>query len=160
MSRWMIEKSGTGIEKSGTGIEKSGTGIEKSGTGIERSGTGIEKSGTGIGRIALAAAMCALVFASGLQANTRDQQALNPAGSLQLVVERNSVAISWIVDGSVFSGVSSLDGPYANLLLTEISIANNELDITGGGTGGQLDITGGGTAWSTRYHRWWNGWPA
>ena len=47
MSRWTIEKSGTGIEKSGTGIEKSGTGIEKSGTGIEKSGTGIEKSGTG-----------------------------------------------------------------------------------------------------------------
>ena len=44
MSRWMIEKSGTGIEKAGTGIEKAGTGIEKSGTGIEKSGTGIEKS--------------------------------------------------------------------------------------------------------------------
>ena len=50
MSRWTIERSGTGIEKSGTGIEKSGTGIEKSGTGIEKSGTGIEKSGTGIRR--------------------------------------------------------------------------------------------------------------
>ena len=44
MSRWMIEKSGTGIEKAGTGIEKAGTGIEKAGTGIEKSGTGIEKS--------------------------------------------------------------------------------------------------------------------
>ena len=48
MSRWIIEKDGTGIEKSGTGIEKAGTGIEKSGTGIEKSGTGIEKAGTGI----------------------------------------------------------------------------------------------------------------
>ena len=61
MSRWTIEKSGTGIEKSGTGIEKSGTGIEKSGTGIEKSGTGIEKSGTGIRRGLLA---CLLVAAS------------------------------------------------------------------------------------------------
>ena len=36
MTRWYIEKSGTGIEKSGTGIEKSGTGIEKSGTGLRK----------------------------------------------------------------------------------------------------------------------------
>ena len=67
MSRWMIEKSGTGIEKSGTGIEKSGTGIEKSGTGIEKSGTGIEKSGTGIRRVAMAMACSAVVFAGGIQ---------------------------------------------------------------------------------------------
>ena len=49
MSRWMIEKDGTGIEKSGTGIEKSGTGIEKSGTGIEKSGTGVRRACSGIG---------------------------------------------------------------------------------------------------------------
>ncbi|MDH3789243.1 MAG: hypothetical protein OES53_11845, partial [Xanthomonadales bacterium] len=61
MSRWMIEKSGTGIEKAGTGIEKSGTGIEKSGTGIEKSGTGIEKSGTGI-RHGLLACTLAVAF--------------------------------------------------------------------------------------------------
>ncbi len=47
MTRWTIEKDGTGIEKSGTGIEKDGTGIEKSGTGIEKSGTGIRKRSIG-----------------------------------------------------------------------------------------------------------------
>ena len=48
MSRWTIEKDGTGIERSGTGIERSGTGIERSGTGIEKSGTGIERSEQGL----------------------------------------------------------------------------------------------------------------
>ena len=64
MSRWLIEKSGTGIEKSGTGIEKSGTGIEKSGTGIEKFGTGIEKSGTGIRQGLLVLALTAITFAT------------------------------------------------------------------------------------------------
>ena len=92
MSRWMIEKDGTGIEKSGTGIEKSGTGIEKSGTGIEKSGTGIEKSGTGIRRGLLACSMAFVVFAGNLHAGNID-----PAGSLQLVVQDNNIAVSWII---------------------------------------------------------------
>ncbi len=137
-----IERSGTGIEKSGTGIEKSGTGIEKSGTGIEKSGTGIEKSGTGLRRAWMTVAISALVFASGLQAGS-----VNPGGSLQLVLENNTLAVSWIIDGSVFSGVSALDGSFAQLVLTEVAITNStaSLDVTGGGTGGQLDVTGGGT---------------
>ena len=98
MSRWMIEKDGTGIEKSGTGIEKSGTGIEKSGTGIEKSGTGIEKSGTGIRRGFLACSMAAVVFAGNLHAGNID-----PAGSLQLVAATRSerstsgtVELAWV----------------------------------------------------------------
>ncbi len=135
MSRWMIEKSGTGIEKSGTGIEKSGTGIEKSGTGIERSGTGIEKSGTGIRRGFLACSVAALTFAGSLHAG-----AIDPEGSLQIVVQNNNVAVSWIIGDSIFSGISSLDGSYANMLLTEIAITP---DIAGAGTG--KDIAGAGT---------------
>ena len=88
MSRWMIEKdgtgiekSGTGIEKAGTGIEKSGTGIEKAGTGIEKSGTGIEKSGTGIRRGLLACSLAAIVSVGNVNAGNVD-----PAGSLQIVV--------------------------------------------------------------------------
>ena len=127
MSRWMIEKSGTGIEKSGTGIEKSGTGIEKSGTGIEKSGTGIEKSGTGIRRVAMSFALACVVFASGIQAQT-----LNPAGSLQLVVDDNALAISWIIDGSIFSGVSTVNGSYARFVLTEVSLkAGSSIDVSG-----------------------------
>ena len=147
MSRWMIEKSGTGIEKSGTGIEKSGTGIEKSGTGIEKSGTGIEKSGTGIEnsgtglrRAWMSVAMSLIVFASGIQAST-----VNPAGALQLVVERDTVAVSWIVDGSVFSGVSKLSGSFASFVLTELALSSSSIDVTGAGTGGLLDVTGAGT---------------
>jgi hypothetical protein len=140
MSRWMIEKDGTGIEKSGTGIEKSGTGIEKSGTGIEKSGTGIEKSGTGIRRGLLACSMVALVFAGNLHAGNID-----PAGSLQLVVQNNKIAVSWIIGDSVFSGISSLDGSYANLLLTEIALTLQFLgtEIAGAGTG--KEIAGAGT---------------
>jgi hypothetical protein len=142
MSRWRIEKDGTGIEKSGTGVEKSGTGIEKSGTGIEKSGTGIEKSGTGWKRGIFALSIAAMTFVSSVQAGN-----VNPAGSLQLVVNNNSVAVSWIIDGSVFSGVSSLSGSFASLLLTEISISdeNFNLDIAGGGTGSSKNIAGGGT---------------
>jgi len=140
MSRWTIEKDGTGIEKSGTGIEKSGTGIEKSGTGIEKSGTGIEKSGTGIRRSALACSLAALVLAGSVHAGN-----VEPAGSLQLVVQNNKVAVSWIIGESVFSGISSLSGSYANLMLTEVALGSqfSGLDVTGNGTG--TLVTGNGT---------------
>jgi hypothetical protein len=133
MSRWMIEKDGTGIEKSGTGIEKSGTGIEKSGTGIEKSGSGIRRG-------LIACSMAAFVFAGNLNAGSID-----PAGSLQLVVQNNKVAVSWIIGDSIFSGVSSLDGSYANLLLTEIALTPHGLgtEIAGAGTG--KEIAGAGT---------------
>ena len=117
MSRWMIEKDGTGIEKSGTGIEKSGTGIEKSGTGIEKSGTGIEKSGTGIRKGLLALSMASIAFASQASANQ-----LQPEGNLSLVVQNDTLMVSWIIDGSIFSGVSTLNGSIANLSLTEITM--------------------------------------
>ena len=146
MSRWMIEKSGTGIEKAGTGIEKSGTGIEKSGTGIEKSGTGIEKSGTGIRRGVLACTLAALACAGNVQAGNID-----PAGSLQIVVNNDRVAVSWIIGDSVFSGVSSLNGSFANLMLTEVALSAPTfgVDITGGGTGSNTEITGGGTGSNT-----------
>ena len=149
MSRWMIEKDGTGIEKSGTGIEKSGTGIEKSGTGIEKSGTGIEKSGTGIRRGLLACSMAAIVFASNLYAGNID-----PAGSLQMVVQNDKVAVSWIIGDSVFSGVSSLNGSFARMMLTEISFAyletGTEVDDSSSGTdivgtGSGIDVIGTGS---------------
>jgi len=145
MSRWMIEKdgtgiekSGTGIEKSGTGIEKSGTGIEKSGTGIEKSGTGIEKSGTGIRKGLLALSMASIAFASQASANQ-----LQPEGTLSLVVQNDTLMVSWIIDGSIFSGVSTLNGSIANLSLTEITLARPGVEVTGGGTG--IEVTGGGT---------------
>jgi len=131
MSRWMIEKDGTGIEKSGTGIEKSGTGIEKSGTGIEKSGTGIRKS-------LLALSMASLAFASQASANQ-----LQPEGTLSLVVQNDTLLVSWIIDGSIFSGVSTLGGSITNLSLTEISLAGQGIEVTGGGTG--IEVTGGGT---------------
>ena len=142
MSRWMIEKDGTGIEKSGTGIEKSGTGIEKSGTGIEKSGTGIEKSGTGIRRGLLACSLAALMCAGNIQAGNVD-----PAGSLQIVVNDNTVAISWIIGDSVFSGVSKLNGSYANLMLTEVSLSSQSrgLEVTGTGSGSNTQVTGTGS---------------
>ena len=140
MTRWKIEKDGTGIEKDGTGIEKDGTGIEKSGTGIEKSGTGIEKSGTGIRKGLLALSMVSLAFVS--QANAGQ---LQPEGNLSVVVQNDSLLVSWMIDGSIFSGVSALNGTSANILLTEVSLArnNNFLDTTGGGTG--IETTGGGT---------------
>ncbi|NOR20566.1 MAG: hypothetical protein GQ538_10820, partial [Xanthomonadales bacterium] len=82
MSRWMIEKGGTGIEKSGTGIEKSGTGIEKSGTGIEKSGTGIEKSGTGIRKGFLAFSIIAISCVSQVSAFEN-----RPEGLMQVTVD-------------------------------------------------------------------------
>ncbi len=142
MSRWTIEKDGTGIEKSGTGVEKSGTGIEKSGTGIEKSGTGIEKSGTGIQRFVFACAIAFISFASNLQAGN-----LSPSGSLQLVIDRDTIAVSWILEGSVFSGVSTFSGSFASLLLTEIALTSQPIsvEVTGGGTGSATLVTGGGT---------------
>jgi hypothetical protein len=136
----MIEKDGTGIEKSGTGIEKSGTGIEKSGTGIEKSGTGIEKSGTGIRKGLLALSMASIAFASQINASQ-----LQPEGTLSLVVQNDTLLVSWIIDGSIFSGVSALSGTTANLSLTEITLASPDqlLEVTGGGTG--KEVTGGGT---------------
>ena len=154
MSRWMIEKDGTGIEKSGTGIEragtgieKSGTGIEKSGTGIEKSGTGIEKAGTGIRRGLLACSLAALTCAANANAAN-----LDPAGSLQLVVQNDTIAVSWIIGDSVFSGVSSLSGSFASLMLTEIALTTPAygVDVTGGGTGSNTMVTGGGTGSSTK----------
>jgi len=147
MTRWMIEKSGTGIEKSGTGIEKggtgiekSGTGIEKSGTGIEKSGTGIEKSGTGIRKSLLALSMISIAFASQVSANQ-----LQPEGNLSLVVQNDTLMVSWMIDGSVFSGVSTLNGSTTNLSLTELRLAQPDpfVEVTGGGTG--IEVTGGGT---------------
>ena len=149
MSRWLIEKSGTGIEKSGTGIEKSGTGIEKSGTGIEKSGTGIEKSGTGIRKGFLACSLAALTFAANLNAAT------NPKGVMTIVVENGSVTASWILGGSAFIGGGELNGASTYFSLMEFSRSagvvnsdsrskgNSRLDIAGGGTG--EDIAGGGT---------------
>jgi hypothetical protein len=160
MSRWMIEKSGTGIEKSGTGIEKSGTGIEKAGTGIERSGTGIEKSGTGIRRGLLACTLAALTCAGNVQAGSVD-----PAGSLQIVVNNDTVAISWIIGDSVFSGISKLNGSYVDLMLTEVSLSSlaaavevtgtgtgteSSTLVTGTGTGSSIKVTGTGTGSSTQ----------
>ena len=131
MSRWIIEKDGTGIEKSGTGIEKAGTGIEKSGTGVEKAGTGVEKSGTGIEKSGtgirhglLACSLAAFVGVGSVNAGNVD-----PAGTLQLVVQNNTVAVSWIIGDSVFSGVSTLNGSYANLLLTEVSLAAADHDL-------------------------------
>ena len=146
MSRWTIERSGTGIERSGTGIEKSGTGIEKSGTGIEKSGTGIEKSGTGFKRGIIASTVAIMCLSGSLQAS-----AVDPAGSLQVVVQDHNVAVSWIIGNSVFSGISSLNGSYASLVLTEVALGGpaGNVQVTGGGTGSHTDVTGGGTGSST-----------
>jgi len=149
MTRWKIEKDGTGIEKSGTGIEKSGTGIERDGTGIEKSGTGIEKSGTGIRKSFLALSLASIAIASQVNAAQ-----LEPEGAINLVVQNDTILVSWIVDGSVFSGISTLDSNAFRLPLTEISLAkpdqspeatheNNRKEVTGGGTG--VEVTGGGT---------------
>jgi len=147
MSRWMIEKAGTGIEKSGSGIEKSGTGIERSGTGIERSGTGIdssfwtiEKAGTGIRRAVLALSLSAIAFMANVQAAS-----VSPAGTLQVVVQDNTIAVSWVIGNSIFSGISSLNGSFANMALTEIAVrrVRSEVAIAGAGTG--VQVAGAGT---------------
>jgi hypothetical protein len=147
MSRWMIERSGTGIGKSGTGIEKSGTGIEKSGTGIEKDGTGIEKSGTGIRRFFVTCTLAGLLCTGSVNAGSVD-----PAGTLQVVVQDNTVAVSWIIGESVFSGVSRLSGTYASLMLTEVALAAPVFDYEGtvNGTGSNTKVTGNGTGSSTK----------
>ena len=132
MSRWMIEKSGTGIEKSGTGIEKSGTGIEKSGTGIEKSGTGIEKSGTGIRKGLFALSMAAIVLSSQVNA-----AAIAPEGVMQLYVENGQVTVSWYFEGALYSGSAYQEGNYASTGIT------NQTLVAGGGTGAK--VVGGGT---------------
>ncbi len=140
MSRWMIEKSGTGIEKSGTGIEKSGTGIEKSGTGIEKSGTGIEKSGTGIRKGFLAFSIVALSCVSQVNASE-----LRPEGVIQVTVDQGQVSVMWNIDGSTFVGVGSQNGTFSQVSLFEMSIDRNPnaIDVAGGGTG--IEVAGGGT---------------
>jgi hypothetical protein len=140
MSRWMIEKNGTGIEKSGTGIEKSGTGIEKSGTGIEKSGTGIEKSGTGIRKGFLVCSIAALALTSQVNASE-----IRPEGLMQVIVDQNQVSVMWNIDGNTFVGKGFQNGTFTQLSLFEISINdhNTGVEIAGGGTG--TEIAGGGT---------------
>ena len=140
MSRWMIEKSGTGIEKSGTGIEKSGTGIEKSGTGIEKSGTGIEKSGTGIRRGLLACSIAALAFTTQVNASE-----IRPEGLMQVIADQGQISVMWNIDGNTFVGKGSQNGTFTQVSLFEISINNDytAVEIAGGGTG--VEIAGGGT---------------
>ena len=140
MSRWMIEKNGTGIEKSGTGIEKSGTGIEKSGTGIEKSGTGIEKSGTGIQKFLLTCTITALTLATHVNAAE-----LRPEGFMQVAVDHGQVSVMWNIDGNTFVGKGSQVGTFTQVSLFEISINDDYAspEIAGGGTG--KEIAGGGT---------------
>ncbi len=120
MSRWNIEKSGTGIEKTGTLIEKSGTGIEKSGTGIEKSGTGIEKSGTGIRKGLLACSLAALAFTTQVSAAE-----IRPEGFMQVAVDQGQVSVMWNIDGSTFVGKGSQVGTFTQVSLFEISLNNN-----------------------------------
>ncbi len=133
MSRWTIEKDGTGIEKSGTGIEKSGTGIEKSGTGIEKSGTGISKA-------LLAFSIVAMSCVSVVNASE-----LRPEGVMQVTVDQGQVSVMWNIDGSTFVGVGSQTGTFSQVSLFEMSIGKNPnaVDVAGGGTG--IAVAGGGT---------------
>ena len=133
MSRWTIEKSGTGIEKNGTGIEKSGTGIEKSGTGIEKSGTGIRKG-------LLACSLAALAFTTQINAAE-----IKPEGYMQIAVDQGQVSVMWNIDGSTFVGKGSQTGSFTQVSLFEISInqPSRAVEIAGGGTG--IEIAGGGT---------------
>ena len=92
MSRWMIEKNGTGMEKAGTGIEKAGTGIERAGTGIEKSGTGIEKAGTGIRRGLLACSLAAIVSVGNVNAGDVDPAGGRLDAELQQFLDRLETA--------------------------------------------------------------------
>ena len=83
MTRWMIEKSGSGIEKAGSGIEKAGSGIEKAGSGIEKEGSGIEKAGSGIQKHLMALALTAVTFSSSVLASD-----LRPEGALMSLLIR------------------------------------------------------------------------
>jgi hypothetical protein len=84
-------------------------------------------------------------FASNLQAGN-----LNPAGSLQLVVDQNTIAVSWIIDGSVFSGVALTSTSFTTLNLTEVSLGRpiDNTQVTGNGTGSSVLVTGNGTGGS------------
>ncbi|NIO12421.1 MAG: hypothetical protein GTO01_02605, partial [Xanthomonadales bacterium] len=130
MSRWFVEKNGSGVEKAGTGIEKAGTGVEKTGTGIEKAGSGIEKAGSGLRKGLLTALLMTVCVASQLQANN-----LNPAGHLTISVDSDRVLVSWMIDGSVFSGVNSLQSSYARLSLTEVTVIPAESSLHGAGSG-------------------------
>ena len=133
MSRWMIEKDGSGIEKSGTGIEKSGTGIEKSGTGIESIGKGVRWG-------FLSCALTAITFIGSIQADR-----IEPTGSLQLVVQNNTVAASWIIGDSIFSGVATLKGSFAKLGLTEVALGTRAVERNVAGSGSGIDVAGSGS---------------
>jgi hypothetical protein len=142
MSRWEIEKAGSGIEKAGSGIEKAGSGIEKAGSGIEKAGSGIEKAGSGIRQSLFCMVLIGISFASQVSASER----LNPAGTMQLVVQNDAIAVSWIVDGSVFAGVGTLNGSFVNVALTEVGLAQDrtfDLEVAGSGTG--KEVAGSGT---------------
>ncbi len=138
MSRWMIEKSGTGIEKSGTGIEKSGTGIEKSGTGIEKSGTGIQK-------YLFALSLACVTFAAQISAAE-----IAPGGLMQVVADQGRISVMWVIDGNTFVGKASQTGTHTQLSLFEVSVGYSPsvVDIAGGGTG--TEIAGGGTGSQTK----------
>jgi len=81
---------------------------------------------------------------------------LRPEGTLSIVAQNDSLLVSWIIDGSVFSGIASLNGTTNNVSLTEISLASQDqfLNTTGGGTGSNISTTGGGTG-SKSQHNWW-----
>jgi len=140
MTRWMIEKSGSGIEKAGSGIEKAGSGIEKAGSGIEKEGSGIEKAGSGIQKHLMALALTAVTFSSSVLASD-----LRPEGALMVATDQGTVTVSWAIEGSVFAGVASLNGIYSQVDLTEIGLApaNDNLTVAGSGTG--IEVAGSGT---------------
>ena len=133
MTRWMIEKSGSGIEKAGSGIEKAGSGIEKEGSGIEKAGSGIQKH-------LMALALTAVTFSSSVLASD-----LRPEGALMVATDQGTVTVSWAIEGSVFAGVASLDGSYSQVDLMEIGLApvNDNLAVAGSGTG--KEVAGSGT---------------
>ena len=144
MSRWTIEKSGTGIEKSGTGIEKAGSGIEKAGTGIRKANSMVQ-------RVFVTCSVASMLFSGGIHAGD-----LDTAGALQIVNSDQTLAVSWIIDGSVFVGVAPLNGSYANLMLTEVALSPSFADevistkVTGNGTGSNVQVTGNGTGFSVQ----------
>jgi Ca2+-binding RTX toxin-like protein len=118
MTRWLIEKSGTGIEKSGTGIEKSGTGIEKSGTGIRKG--------------LLAFSLAAIALTSNLSASE-----IAPEGVMQVYVVNGQVTVSWYFEGALFTGTAHQQNTFASVGVT------NQTLVVGGGTG--AEVVGGGT---------------
>ncbi len=112
---------------------------------IEKSGTGIEKSGTGLRRAFLSCALTAITFSAS--ANPTD---VAPEGLLQIAANGDSLKVSWIFDNSVFSGVAELNGSFASVVLTEISLARNTIssqETVGSGTG--KETVGSGTGKET-----------